>query len=195
MKEYGFFFFFLETILSPIGLGLLFLNVYLLYRYYTFVPSHNISSMNVHQEDNSNNSPLSYQDWTLEDLLKCNGVQSDRICLALDLRVYDVTPGRMYYGPGGSYHALAGRDASRALAAQELPTGLADNMVQSFDTLIDLTPDQRDILNEWIDFFDRKYTRVGTLVPFKAPQDEDQSQQEYQHLGLDDKNAKLKLEF
>lgn len=181
MKDYSYTFFswIKETILSPLGLGLLLLNVYLLYKYFNFVPSHTISSMNVHQEDNSNNSsPLTYQDWTMEDLLKCNGIQSDRICLALDLRVYDVTPGRIYYGPGGSYHALAGRDASRALAIQELPSNLKEDTLQPFDLLLDLTPDQRDILNEWIDFFDRKYTRVGTLVSIKHSQIENKNSNE-----------------
>lgn len=51
------------------------------------------------------------------------------IYLALNGTIYDVTAGRSMYGPGGSYHFFAGRDASRAFV-----TGC-------FDT--DLTPDMR----------------------------------------------------
>ncbi len=36
------------------------------------------------------------------------------IYLAIRGRVYDVTAGRSYYGPGRSYHSFVGRDATRA---------------------------------------------------------------------------------
>ncbi|EDQ92336.1 uncharacterized protein MONBRDRAFT_4813 [Monosiga brevicollis MX1] len=51
-----------------------------------------------------------------EDLQWLNGAESRPVYLALAGRVYDVTAGRHKYGPGGSYHKLAGRDASRPLA-------------------------------------------------------------------------------
>lgn len=65
---------------------------------------------------------------------------------------------------------LAGRDASRALATGELPhfKGL-----QSWDNLADLTPDQRDELNGWIDFFYSKYEQVGSLVETVSAEDEE----------------------
>ena len=37
------------------------------------------------------------------------------IYLALDGDVYNVSPGKEYYKPGGSYHSLAGKDASEEL--------------------------------------------------------------------------------
>jgi hypothetical protein len=36
------------------------------------------------------------------------------ILLAINGTIYDVTTGARHYGPGGSYHRLAGADASRA---------------------------------------------------------------------------------
>jgi hypothetical protein len=40
------------------------------------------------------------------------------------------------------------------------------HIVQEYDHLMDLSPRERDILNEWVDYFDRRYDLVGTLLPF-----------------------------
>ncbi|KAI6245316.1 Membrane steroid-binding protein 2 [Erysiphe necator] len=53
------------------------------------------------------------------------------ILLAINGTVYDVTLGRRFYGPGGSYHFFAGKDASRAFVSN------------CFD--VDLTPDLRGL--------------------------------------------------
>mgnify|MGYP001570474240 CR=1 FL=1 len=37
------------------------------------------------------------------------------IYIALDGYVYDVTAGKSFYVPGGTYHSIAGKDASREL--------------------------------------------------------------------------------
>lgn len=56
------------------------------------------------------------QTFTAQQLAAYNGNDPQKpIYLALDGLVYDVTPGAKYYKPGGSYHALAGRDASDQL--------------------------------------------------------------------------------
>jgi predicted heme/steroid binding protein len=52
---------------------------------------------------------------TEEELAKYNGVQPDLpIYIALNGSIYDVSAGQKTYGPGGSYHFFAGRDAARA---------------------------------------------------------------------------------
>ncbi|PJF17444.1 hypothetical protein PSACC_02759 [Paramicrosporidium saccamoebae] len=107
---------------------------------------------------------LKYRDYTLDELLPYNGDELEHVLIAVDQRIYDVTTGRHHYGPGGSYAALAGRDASRSLATHIIPQLKTDSL-QGWDELIDLTDKERSILNDWVAFFDFKYPRVGTLVP------------------------------
>ncbi|KUJ21610.1 cytochrome b5 [Mollisia scopiformis] len=56
--------------------------------------------------------PTQYTD---SDLLSYDGTDASKpILLAINGTIYDVSAGRKHYGPGGSYHFFAGRDASRA---------------------------------------------------------------------------------
>lgn len=109
--------------------------------------------------------PLEYRDYILSDLRKFDGIQDPRILIALDMRVFDVTSAKHLYGPGGSYACFAGRDASRAMAKGELMS-LSQDELQEYDYLLDLPPKERDTLNEWVDFFGRKYETVGTLLAY-----------------------------
>jgi len=53
---------------------------------------------------------------TLEELKKYNGDnQNLPIYIGMNGYVYDVTAGKKFYQPGGSYHDLAGRDSSTEL--------------------------------------------------------------------------------
>ncbi|KAH7055859.1 cytochrome b5-like heme/steroid binding domain-containing protein [Macrophomina phaseolina] len=61
---------------------------------------------------------------------------SKPIYLALNGTIYDVSPGRHFYGPGGGYHFFAGRDAARAFV-----TGCFEE---------DLTPDLRGVEEMYI---------------------------------------------
>jgi predicted heme/steroid binding protein len=54
--------------------------------------------------------------FTQTELSGYNGDDPSKpIYLAMDGLVYDVTPGKEYYQPGGDYHYLAGRDSSQEL--------------------------------------------------------------------------------
>jgi len=75
------------------------------------------------------NGPFSLTD---DQLLAYDGTDPSKpIYLALNGSIYDVTAGRHFYGPGGSYHFFAGRDATRSF------------LTGCFDT--DLTPDVRGL--------------------------------------------------
>jgi len=48
-------------------------------------------------------------------LIAYNGEDPDKpIYVAINRRIFDVSAGRSFYGPGGHYHHFAGRDATRA---------------------------------------------------------------------------------
>jgi hypothetical protein len=64
---------------------------------------------------------------------------------------------RMFYGPGGAYELLAGKDASRALAKMSFePQDLTGDMSG-------LTPFELSSLNDWEYKLSSKYVKVGTI--------------------------------
>ncbi|GJJ07714.1 hypothetical protein Clacol_001919 [Clathrus columnatus] len=79
--------------------------------------------------------------------------------LAIDSNVYDVTPGRRTYGPGGSYAFMAGKDAARAFA-----TGCFKEH-QTHD-LRGLDEDEQRGIDHWKKFFanHKDYRKVGRVV-------------------------------
>ena len=108
-------------------------------------------------------APRGYQpkqigDITLEELSKCTGEDPYRpILLSLQGAVYDITLARNFYGPGGSYHVYAGREASRALGKMSL------DAADCTDDVADLTEKQLATLDGWKKKFDEKYTVVGQV--------------------------------
>jgi membrane-associated progesterone receptor component len=113
------------------------------------------------------NSTLKPGEWTLEDLLQYDGITKREILLAVDWRVFDVTSSTNLYGPGGSYEYLAGRDATRSIILL-YEIKMPKSKVQDFDDYEDFTNEQRDSLNDWVDYFYSKYPEVGLLVKIKS---------------------------
>jgi membrane-associated progesterone receptor component len=88
------------------------------------------------------------------------------VYLAVRGRVFDVTAGRNFYGPGGPYANFAGRDASRGLACGSFDEDmLTKDLEGPLDPLNDLDADQLGALKEWEERFNEKYLVVGKLVP------------------------------
>lgn len=106
-----------------------------------------------------------FRDFTPRELKPFNGSSGSPVYLAVKGNVYDVTPGRMFYGPGGPYANFAGRDASRGLASGSFDEEmLTKDLDGPLDELKDLDADQREALEGWEETFSGKYQRVGRLV-------------------------------
>ncbi|VDO46663.1 unnamed protein product, partial [Brugia timori] len=77
--------------------------------------------------------------------------------LAILGRIYDVQKGAKHYGPGGSYHFFAGRDATRAFVSGDFSEkGLVDDIQGLND---------QDLLGifDWVKFYEKDYDLAGYL--------------------------------
>jgi membrane-associated progesterone receptor component len=103
-----------------------------------------------------------FRTFTPRTLLPNNGTNDKPVYLAVKGKVYDVTPGRNFYGPGGPYENFAGRDATRGLAFQSFDEEmLTKDLDGPLDKCDDLSADQVENLNGWVERFDEK---VSLLV-------------------------------
>merc|ERR1712083_456391 len=106
--------------------------------------------------------PMKKQDMTLQQLRQYDGVSESnagRICVAVNGKIFDVTKGKRFYGPGGPYSGFAGRDASRGLA-----TFSVEPVSDEYDDLSDLKPSEMEQVQEWELQFSEKYELVGRLL-------------------------------
>ncbi|KAI9804250.1 MAG: hypothetical protein M1833_007057 [Piccolia ochrophora] len=95
--------------------------------------------------------------FTLEQLAKCDGSNSNHPTLvAIKGKVYDVS-GNAAYAPGGQYHLFAGKDASRALATTSLKSEDVRGEWQ------DLDEKEKGVLADWETFFGKRYNIVGLV--------------------------------
>jgi len=93
-----------------------------------------------------------------EELKKYDGSpDSPGLYLAILGKVYDVSKGKDYYGPGGGYAFFSARDGSRAFV-----TGQFDEEGLIEDTTGLPLQDYLG-LKEWEEFYESDYTRVGVL--------------------------------
>lgn len=102
---------------------------------------------------------------TLEELEEYDGRPLPRsgepapLYLAVLGRIYDVSKGAAFYGPGRSYHKLVAKDASRAFCTGCLEP---ECLIASLDGL---SPDQRKEAFKWIELYEHhdKYKLVGRV--------------------------------
>ncbi|KAK2970410.1 hypothetical protein RJ640_016264 [Escallonia rubra] len=83
---------------------------------------------------------------------------SKPIYVAIKGRVFDVSTGKSFYGPGGAYAMFAGKDASRALAKMSKNE---EDVCASLDGLADK---EIGVLQDWENKFQAKYPIVGRVV-------------------------------
>jgi len=110
-------------------------------------------------------APVKFRTFTPTTLLPHNGKDRPEVFLAVKGKVFDVSSGRNFYGPGGPYENFAGRDASRGLASGSFDEGvLTKDLEGPLDDLQGLNVDEREALEGWEERFDMKYPIVGKLV-------------------------------
>uniref|UniRef100_A0A2P2QG02 Cytochrome b5 heme-binding domain-containing protein n=1 Tax=Rhizophora mucronata TaxID=61149 RepID=A0A2P2QG02_RHIMU len=98
-------------------------------------------------------------EFTAEQLRQYKGTEPSKpIYVAIKGRVFDVTTGNSFYGPGGSYAMFAGKDASRALAK------MSKNDEDISPSLDGLSDKEIGVLNDWEKKFEAKYPVVGRVV-------------------------------
>ncbi|CAO1626860.1 unnamed protein product [Sympodiomycopsis kandeliae] len=86
------------------------------------------------------------------------------ILLCINRKVFDVSSGGRFYGPGGPYGNFAGRDASRGMAKQSFDQEMLTPLDKPIDPLTDLTASEKTSMMEWESHFQMKYPIVGELV-------------------------------
>ncbi|KAJ5683300.1 hypothetical protein N7462_006465 [Penicillium macrosclerotiorum] len=150
------------SIASPINLILVSLFVVLVY--YHFRPKPPVTLPR-------GPPPVVFRTYTPKTLIEFNGENDRPVFLAVRGRVFDVSPGRNFYGPGGPYENFAGRDASRGLAHQSFDEEmLTKDLSAPLDDLKDLDADQLENLQSWEERFSEKYLVVGKLVAEGDPE-------------------------
>lgn len=99
---------------------------------------------------------------TLEQVAQCDGERNQCMWIAIMGTVFDVSKNTKMYGVGKGYHALVGKDASRALGKSSLDAEDVDPKV-SWD-YSSLNEKQLKTLNDWYTFFSKRYNIVGKIV-------------------------------
>ncbi|EPT04738.1 hypothetical protein FOMPIDRAFT_1113186 [Fomitopsis schrenkii] len=95
---------------------------------------------------------------TLAELKQYDGSDSSKpIYVAIKGTVFDVTRKADTYGPGKSYNLFAGKDASKALGLSSLKE---EDAVSDYSGLSET---DLKTLNDWHDFFTKRYNVVGRV--------------------------------
>jgi len=99
-----------------------------------------------------------------------NGLDENPTLISIFGRVYDVSSGKKFYGPGGKYHSFAGRDVTRALsrgclAESCLGSISSDLNVGRYNEYFNFTENEKTEGKKWLSFFEThdSYSHVGML--------------------------------
>ncbi|KAF7884682.1 uncharacterized protein EAF02_005018 [Botrytis sinoallii] len=124
-------------------------------------------------------SPIVFRTFTPPELVPFSGLNNTPVYLSVRGRVFDVSNGRNFYGPGGPYENFAGRDASRGLAKGSFDAEmLTEDLQGELDTLEDLNAEELDALRGVGERFEEKYLVVGRLVSCKEKERKDREKAE-----------------
>src|SRR5579859_2102154 len=115
----------LPLISSPTNIVLF---IVLLYVAYLRLRPRSVSQPSVISDE-----PIVFTYYDPVELSQFDGKKNKRILMGIRGRVYDVTAGAHFYGPGGPYGNFAGRDASRGLSKGSFDEGYLDLTVNNVD--------------------------------------------------------------
>lgn len=104
-------------------------------------------------------APLYDVHMTSQELSKYTGgtESGGKIYVAIKGVVYDVSAKAAVYGQGQGYSVFAGKDASCALGKSSLkPADVKADYSQ-------LTPEELKVLDEWVEYFGKRYAVVATI--------------------------------
>lgn len=151
-----------QTIATPLNLVLLSLFLYIIYRSFRPAPAAKLPPPP---------PAIVFKTFTPPALRPFDGNNGQPVYLAVRGKVFDVSAGRNFYGPGGPYENFAGRDATRGLACGSFDEEMLTKDLQGpLDTLEGLGDEEWEALRGWEERFEEKYLVVGRLV---AVDDED----------------------
>ncbi|VDN03929.1 unnamed protein product [Thelazia callipaeda] len=102
---------------SWLDVAVLFFTIYIIYHFFLKKTTQKECEQ---KEKTKSLPPMHKKDFTVQELLSFNGVDSERILIALCGKVFDVTSSYFFYGPEGAYSKLAGHDATRALCTMNM---------------------------------------------------------------------------
>ncbi|KAJ2751214.1 steroid binding [Coemansia pectinata] len=124
---------------------------------------------------------MSSQKFTLRELQNYTGERKgERILLGLNGKVYDVSTGASFYGPGNGYSVFAGRDSTVGLARGSLLRSEMPGPGDAPTTMDRLSETEQKAALSWETRLKQKYPVVGVLVkesPEKEDQEEDQDEE------------------
>ncbi|OLY85470.1 Cytochrome regulator dap1 [Smittium mucronatum] len=150
----------LEKLTAPTGLILSLITVvvsYLIFREST--PDEGDIEEPEHPE------MLVLSDYTLEQLKAFDGSGPTKlIFIGICGKVYDVSEKTQFYGPEGPYASFAGSDATMSLAKNSTTREYIPKDGDEAPDLSILSDKEREALDGWISFFDKKYQVVGKIV-------------------------------
>lgn len=141
-----------------VNIGLALIVAYIIIRKVVF-PTPEV----IEEDEGEQLPPLVFTSYTPRTLAKFNGTSDPRVLMGVKGKVYDVTAGKKFYGPGGPYENFAGRDASRGLAKTSFDPAMLTPIDQPLDTLADLENHELETLDKWEMTIEAKYTHCGVL--------------------------------
>lgn len=102
--------------------------------------------------------------FTRAELSAFNGKDKSQVYVAIKGEVYDVSS-LNNYAPGKPYHKLVGKDISRLLGLNTLASPSGGDQLSPDETwsLEGLTPNQIALVDQWVEFFRKRYPIVGAV--------------------------------